>query len=610
MADLDRDLDREAERKAQELKSFRAKQARAKLSKLLKKQGVLDRNRETNGIPVTSPAELASAIAAETRKELEAESAAKGSTSIPYNEKQQQAIDLVLSGKSCVITGPAGSGKTTTVKGIVNALMENNLVPPVSAPHKHLKPGTPSLACVSFTNKAVQNLKHALSEDLRGNCITIHKALEFEPVFSSTYDLETGKDITSMEFLPKRDVDNPLMPLILIIDEATMVSVELWNLLAAALKSKKQIIIMGDINQLPPVFGKSIFVWAMQLGCPTVELTHIYRQALQSPIIRLATRVREGKIIRSDSLQDFAEIGEHGNVTIRPWKKAHSEVAACRVMGKFLPELIDSGAYDPIADVILTPFNKSFGTVMMNDAIASHLAQIETNPTKKAVWEIYAGIAKKYLRIGDKVLYQKSEAIITNIETNGAYYGKHPRPPSPTMSYNGVESDPEIIVANHGAAAVDEADSILANMESHLQEGAKVSREASHKITVYVESLEQSVELTGSGELNAMDLAYAITVHKSQGSEYRRVFFITHKSQQTMLFRELIYTAVTRASEELYIICEPDMFVKGLISQRVPGDTLEEKLENFDKNLKTTKAGQSERPAKVSLLVSADKEAS
>lgn len=92
---------------------------------------------------------------------------------------------------------------------------------------------------------------------------------------------------------------------------------------------------------------------------------------------------------------------------------------------------------------------------------------------------------------------------------------------------------------------------------------------------------DQEVKVESAGDLNSLLLGYAITVHKSQGSEWRKVFILLHQSHNKMVSRELLYTAVTRAREELYIICEPDHFIKGINSQRVKGDTLAEKAEFF-----------------------------
>lgn len=544
----------------------------------------------------------------------ETESAAyqAASDEVEYNSNQLRAISLGVAGKSMVITGAAGSGKTTTVKGLIRALIQENKIGTLkSTDHKWLRSGYYSIACVSFTNKAVQNLKKALPKDMHVNCMTIHKLLEYQPEYFSEFDPETGKEKKTMQFLPSRDEHNPIPAVdVLIIDEATMVSVDLWNTLATAITHNVQVIIIGDIHQLPPVFGKSIFIHAMQIGCEVVELTHIYRQALESPIISLAHRVKEGKQIAPPDLHEFTkDAGTQGKVTLHPWKKKLGETAAIKTIQMFLPQMIDSGNYDPMQDVILTPFNKSFGTIIMNKCVASHLAKLETDPDKKKVWEIFAGIQKVYLRVGEKVLYNKSEAFVTRIEKNTAYYGKMPRDPSDTMDYNGIESDVEKRInasakqSFGGMASLESVDDMLAHMASHTDDDKSVSREASHKITVYIPDLDTTQELSGSGEINAMDLGYALTVHKSQGSEYDRVFFITHGSQSNMFFRELLYTAITRAAKELYVICEPNFFLKGITTQRVPGNTLEEKIESFDRTMKMSKTGSAERPIKTHLLV-------
>jgi ATP-dependent exoDNAse (exonuclease V) alpha subunit len=106
-------------------------------------------------------------------------------------------------------------------------------------------------------------------------------------------------------------------------------------------------------------------------------------------------------------------------------------------------------------------------------------------------------------------------------------------------------------------------------------------RQCSHIITVQMRDSETEIRLTKASEVNTLLLGYCLTVHKSQGSEWRRVFFISHQSHATMLQRELIYTAVTRAREDLFVICEPELFIRGIQSQRVKGDTLAEKAEFF-----------------------------
>ena len=100
---------------------------------------------------------------------------------------------------------------------------------------------------------------------------------------------------------------------------------------------------------------------------------------------------------------------------------------------------------------------------------------------------------------------------------------------------------------------------------------------------------DKEVVLDKANQINNTILGYALTVHKSQGSEWRRVFIVLHKEHNRMLQRELLYTAVTRAKEELIIICELDHFVKGIESQKIKGNTLAEKAEQFKGKAKFNK---------------------
>ena len=535
---------------------------------------------------------------------------------IVYNLQQAHFINLVASRKSCALIGAAGTGKTTCTKGAIMQLIQTNKVGKLNViKHKHLVAGTPGIVCTSFTNKAVQNMKRVLPHDLRSNCLTIHKLLEFAPEYFEVWDAKEGVYKKTMRFAPMRNKTNPLSSSIdvIIIDEAGMVPVDLWNMLIDALAPghTPQIVLIFDIQQLPPVFGRSIAIHALQAGIARVELTEVYRQALESPIISLAHTILRGEVIPKPKMEEWnidkLATGD-GKVTVQPWKKALGADAAMMVMGKFLPELIDSGKYEPMEDVILSPFNKAFGTIEMNKIVATHLAR-HFNPDKEPVHEIIAGFNKKYFRIGEKVLWNKTEYTITNIEKNPSYFGSPFRAASITMDYDGVEHDIEL---NSGLASlllddsgVDDhllnIDTILNSMSTGTDKSELV-RAASHKITVYSEEFENHETLDTAGDLNTLDLAYAITVHKSQGSEYRRVFFITHESQSNMLFRELIYTAVTRAREELYVICPPSLFVKGVTSQRLPGKTLEDKIEAFERYLKVSRVSDDELPSGLYIL--------
>jgi exodeoxyribonuclease V alpha subunit len=188
------------------------------------------------------------------------------------------------------------------------------------------------------------------------------------------------------------------------------------------------------------------------------------------------------------------------------------------------------------------------------------------------VYEVIAGFVKHYFSVGDKVLYEKEDAEIIKIESNPAYTGARYLPHSNTLDYWGY--DPVV----RQAEVTDDVDFLLSQVAASDQERV---HQASHTLTLRMIDSEVEVKVDKASDLNAMLLGYCLTVHKSQGSEWRKVFFVAHQSHATMLQRELLYTAVTRAREELYIICEPETFTNGIRSQRVKGDTLAEKAEFF-----------------------------
>lgn len=543
---------------------------------------------------------------------------------VQLTDEQATGVTYALEGSSFCMTGAAGTGKTTTTRNIVSALIQSNKIPLLAITHRYLTSGAPGIVGCAFTNKAVQNIKRVMPVDLQRNFMTIHKLLEFEPVYYEEYNTEKFHMENKMEFRPARNQYNPLPESlkVLIIEEATMVSIELWNQLFDALPvgGNIQIILIGDIQQLPPVFGKSIFIHAMQVGIKVVELTQVHRQALDSPILELAHRILSGKIIPQPELADWNKQTASGKLTIKPWKQALSVDGAIRQVGKkFLPGMIETGEYDPFEDVILCPFHKkdTFGCTELNAHIATYLAQSKVwNPEGNLVHEVIGGVNTKYFRIGDKVLWNKTEHRITDIKVNPKYFEKDPQLPSQTLDYWGFETDEHAVdlmdaMLDGDTSQLSDAHNqkmdLLLKTFSELQDSAgdseKVtSRQASHIITVDSDEFGKCTVET-SGDLGQLDLAYAITVHKSQGSEYRRVFFIAHKTHATMLFRELIYTAVTRAKEELVIICPPSLFVQGINSQRLPGKTLAEKIAAFSRYLEVGKVSDTELPRGMALLI-------
>ena len=493
---------------------------------------------------------------------------------ITLNAAQSEFVTLAGSGKSAVLIGAAGTGKTTCQKAVVqNLILSGRAGILQAAGHKHLMSGTPGIVICAYTRRAVANIRKNVPEDLQGNCITIHKFLEYQPVYYEITDPETGKERTTMRFEATRNALNTLPASIttIIFEESSMLGTDLHQEVIDACPHNPQIIYLGDIQQLPPVFGPAILGFKL-LELPVVELTEVYRQALESPIISLAHRILSGNPM---AVSEFESWKKPGQMTIRPWKKKIDSLNALLTLSSVFTTFLDQGIYDPEEDMILLPFNKACGTDELNKKIANYLAVKDGS----LVYQVVAGFNRLYFREGEKVLVDKEDAIIIRIEPNPGYYGVPALPASTTLDYWGYDSSTDASTQQSSTAG-DDVDFLLGQVAMDTDKADRV-KSASHIITVRMNDSEQEIALTAAGEINAMLYGYCLTVHKAQGSEWRRVFICLHQSHNVMLSRELLYTAVTRAREELYIICEPDSLEKGILSQRVKGNTLEEKAEFF-----------------------------
>lgn len=516
------------------------------------------------------------------------------STSMSFNNEQLTAIELALQGKSFCLIGAAGTGKTTVTQEIISRLQRASHVSPLADDTKHLIRGNPGIVICGFTNKAVNNIRKKLPEHLQKHCLTIHKLLEYAPVYYEVINDE-GVPSTTMRFEPLRNGANSLPHISTIIfEESSMIGTDLYGQVIAALPmpSRTQIIMLGDLNQIPPVFGPSILGFKLA-ELTTVELTHVYRQALASPIISLATAIRtnnrpargfqtgawheqEDMIVPNKLTAPLTiDRGEHGILTIHPWKRRVEKESALAMMQVFLPKMIESGEYNPDEDMILCPFNKSFGTIELNKIIADFL----TKRRGETTWEVIARYQRSYWAVGDRVMVDRHEATITSIKHQHGYDGKLPQPESKNLDRWGNNPDMPPVVNG--------LDDVLSELD-RLGGGDDESRNlSSHTIEVYIPDLDETRLLTTAGEINTMLLGYCLTIHKSQGSEWQKVFLFLHNSHATMLSRELIYTGITRAKHSLYIITEGDSATHKNSLDRaadrpiIPGTTLPEKIDYF-----------------------------
>jgi hypothetical protein len=230
----------------------------------------------------------------------------------PFDESQLAAINGMVTEQYATLTGAAGTGKTTTTKKLVDVLLTESMIVQVDMStyfpsgvstddpdDDYVIPeskNVPAVALVSFTGRATQQIKRNFPSDWHGNIMTIHRLLAFKPEWYDDIDPETFEQKKRMRFVPQYTAMNRLPWDIVIIDEAGMLGLDLWHQLWAAMKPGARIYMIGDINQLPPVHGRSIFGFAMA-NWPAFELTHIHRQTgKDNPIVDNAWRVLKGQM--------------------------------------------------------------------------------------------------------------------------------------------------------------------------------------------------------------------------------------------------------------------------------------------------------------------------
>lgn len=485
---------------------------------------------------------------------------------IPTNE-QEQAIKYFEEGQAFVLKGKAGTGKTTTAVAGILSLAESGKIGKLEEDHKTLKEDNLAIAIISYTNKAVENLRRQLPENLKECCLTAHKLLEYHPEVTTVMN-ENGDLIDKRVWVYGRNAHFPIFNLqYVIIEEASMMDEELFKKVEEACPNAT-FIFLGDLNQLKPVFGDSILE-KKQHELPVVNLTIIQRQALESPIIRFLSNILEGHTISSSYLQDFTATYGQGKFRVKFWPKKNilPELLLKVFKEQIVPGLVEAGAYNPEEDMILVPHNVGFGSIEINKIVGQYVKEKED----KEVYEIIAGWQRHYLCIGDRVMWKKQDGRIIKIEENPKYFGQATFAPSKKLNRWGEMEGEDLGEFDLGVLAARDAEEVIINLGNREETEEEKTNAASHTITIQLEGSGDVVTVSTAGEVNELILGYALTVHKAQGSEWNRVILMLHGSHMRgpLVSRELIYTAASRAKEELFIFCEEDNLEKACKRVRV-----------------------------------------
>ena len=376
---------------------------------------------------------------------------------VTFSAAQRKCFDFLKKSGIHIVTGGAGTGKTTTISGLLSA-------------YTKLNPAAQIALCAP-TGRAAQRMTElcsAFGENVRA--YTIHKLLDFAP-----FDGET---------LPTYNEQNPLTADLLIVDEMSMVDLHLFAVLSKAIKDGASVILCGDVCQLSSVGSGQVFgdlIDSKQFM--TVRLTTNYRQmnagVNNNNIIENANRVNEGKWNLCTG-SDF-------------------EIITCKDDEDMQRIVIDLASKNPASTVLTTVCENFAGVDMLNAALQPMMN----------------------LSGGKSVTFGKRN------------------------QYKLQENDRILMVRNDYSVGYVNGDvGVIENVD-----------ESAGIITVSLGGKEKEIEYKHWSDIS---LAYSMTIHKSQGSEYDSVIIALPSSATNMWQRNLLYTAITRAKKHVTIVCQPD----------------------------------------------------
>lgn len=492
---------------------------------------------------------------------------------IVWDESQLAALAGIRKQKYCCLIGAAGTGKTTVTKQIVSEIEQTLSTIDLNRARLHQsdkKELNVAIAFCAFTGRAVQQMKKALSAEYHPMCQTIHATLGYAPTKEPFYDEKLRIWKEKLVFKPTFTAENKLPYECIMIDEGGMVPINLWNELYAALIPSCRVVIIGDINQLPPVQGRSVLGFAM-INWPTYTLEKIHRQAADNPIIANAHKILQGMFPEKDK-KKFALMQIDGG-SIRAFNQTIG----------ILQQLHKRGIFDPFRDALIVPQNKgSLGQVLLNERLVHYFnppTKSETGAILNKRHVITAGYIHVTFAVGDKVM------LLQNDRQRGLTNGMTGKviDIAPNGQFMGNKSTNTADEKFTGTLEVDELSDMLLDEDLADKDEDESQRQASHIMTVRFGDADagREVSFSTAGQFKTVTIAYAFTCHKSQGGEYPTVVIMLHSANIRMLTREWLYTAVTRAQERVILLYNNRGLAQAVHTQRIKGKTVKEKAEQF-----------------------------
>ncbi len=389
------------------------------------------------------------------------------------DDKQKIAIQEVFNNKVCVITGGPGTGKTTIIKSVVEVAMKTDNKVILCAP----------------TGRAAKRLE----ESTGISATTIHRLLKY-----------TKQDDGFLSF--EHDRDNPIDGDIIIVDEASMMDIEITARLVDAVNINSTVVFVGDIDQLPSVGPGNVLRDIIDSGfAKTITLDTIYRQNEDSNIVTNAHLINTGNMpIVNEEGKDFFFI------------RTNSHYEASKIISDLVNRRLPNYYnYDPFNDIQVLAIMKRglVGTEELNKNLQNVLNNKNTS---------------KYIEFKD-IIYSVGDKVMQSVNNYSLEY---------TDEF-GIKQEG---VFNGDMGIITDIDTETGTLVVKFDDG---------RIAKYEKA-----------NIEELMLSYAITIHKSQGSEFKAVVIPITSGPYMLLTRNLIYTAITRAKELVVLVGDEEVLRK------------------------------------------------
>lgn len=430
-------------------------------------------------------------------------------TKIELDDIQKTAVKTAVENGLMVITGGPGTGKTTTINTIIKYFELEGYEIRLAAP----------------TGRAAKRMTETSGYEAQ----TIHRMLEISGGIS---DDNSDRASQGMHF--ERDESNPLETDVIIVDEMSMVDINIMNSLLKAVAIGTKLILVGDVDQLPSVGPGNVLKDIINSGCiPVVKLEKIFRQAAESEIVINAHKINKGEyVVLNKYSRDFLFVRRDS---------ADAIIAAmCTLIKSKLPGYVNAD----INDIqILTPSRKSaVGVERLNRIMQDFLNPSDVTKMEKTFGDVT-------FREGDKVMQIKN-----NYQMEWEKKSRY-----------GITYESGTGIYNGDTGVIEEINTFAERIIVKFEDEKYVSYEFK--------------------QLDELELAYAITIHKSQGSEYPAVIIPMFTGPRMLMTKNLLYTAVTRAKKCVCMVGVEDYF-----HQMASNETEQKRYSSLDERIRQIRA--------------------